>query len=243
MKCPNCGDTAGNESSFCTACGSHLVADDAPQPVAPVAPLTQAAPSRATSYIGAGLAVLSIIVIIFALNGWLARNSQGAQGTQQVGSTTGGQGGTASKSDSLKLLNAEYGRIKTLSRKVGVARKDGKYGGSGFAYDVFNRLISAKSRSARQSNVKKSKALLNAAKSQRSKFEKRAVDPAYAQQKQSLLNLYDLLTRRMQAMYDAAKVSVNNPAESAWRPVLSPASTQSRVAFEKALPGAKPYAQ
>lgn len=105
---------------------------------------------------------------------------------------------------------------------------------------MFNDLIGDPDKANRESLVTQSEALLKQVTDARQEFEAAEVAAPYEDQKAALLELYSLLEQRMQVLVDTAKVAVDQPDESAWRPILSPKSADLRKQFEAAYPLAAP---
>lgn len=144
---------------------------------------------------------------------------------------------------SYDLIVEHYIQLDELSAQVGKANADGSYGGTGFAYDVFNKSIGSADINVRKKLVTQCQEMLDTVSGQKQTLDSEALVPAYTSQKQELLGLYELLEKRMQAMLGAAEAAVSDPSESSWRPILSPASTESREEFESRYPGAEPFRQ
>jgi hypothetical protein len=161
----------------------------------------------------------------------VASPSTGGSGTSQTSGSSG------SANSSYDALMASYKKIGALGREIGVAKDK-----SGFAYKTFNVLIN-KSRSKREQLVGKANALLEKVNAARDELDQLQVDSAYDSQKTELLDLYDLLVRRVTCMRDAAEIAVDSPSASAWLPTLQPESKNSRKAFDAAYPQARPTQQ
>jgi hypothetical protein len=157
--------------------------------------------------------------------------------------TTPVEPASADPEESNRLLTTVYEEIGVLAAAVGVAHTDGSYGGTGFAYDVFNRLIGAEDRADREGLVAQCEALLDQVSAPRAELEAANVAAAYRDQQQALISLGRLLERRVQVLLDTARVAVDNPSEESWRPVLSPLSTELREQFDHDYPLARPSRQ
>ena len=162
----------------------------------------------------------------------------------------GGQGSSAGATEvdgllgpdeSYDVLVNHYDRLRRMNARVGLARKDGKYGGTGFAFDVFNKYIGAKSYSDRSDLIDRCVGLLDEVKSYRDGLAEANVDPDYSSQKKRLMDLYDLLIRRVEVMRDAAEVALDSPDRDSWGPVLQPASKNTRMEFDRKYELAEPY--
>lgn len=137
---------------------------------------------------------------------------------------------------SYATLADHYDRLWRLHTYLGVANADGSYGGTGFAYEVFNAGIGSPDYAVREQLVSDCQAVVDAIAEARAELADAEVDDAYADQKDALLGLYDLLVQRIDAMLGAATIAVDSPDESSWRPTLSPASADARRQFEEAYP-------
>jgi ABC-type cobalt transport system substrate-binding protein len=147
-----------------------------------------------------------------------------------------------SDDESYDAIAEYYVALGNMSDSVGVAYTD-KYGGTGFAYEVFNPSIGAKSLSEREKLVSQCQEMLDTVSGQKQTLDEVQVSVLYESQKTTLLSLYGLLERRAQVMLGAAQAAVDDPSETKWRPILSPASTQTREQFEAEYPLAEPVRQ
>ncbi len=142
--------------------------------------------------------------------------------------------------ESYDVLALHYATLSDLADEIGRANSDGTYGGTGFAYDTFNPAIGSQDLGIRNNLVDQCQELLDTVSGQKQGLDEAQVSAAYQSQKSALLDLYGLLEKRVNAMLGAAEAAVDDPSEASWRPILSPASTDSREAFEASYPGAAP---
>lgn len=147
-----------------------------------------------------------------------------------------------SPEDSYAHIDRAYRNAGNLAAEIGVANDDGTYGGTGFAYEVFNPAIGSSDRDTRVGLLASCEELLGRVEAARGEAAEAAVDDSYAAQLEEVLVLYDHLNDRVIAMRDAAAAAVDDPREEAWRPLLTPRSTEARTAFETAYPSAEPSA-
>jgi len=193
--------------------------------------------------------VLLVVLGLGALGFVVASNlSRTPATTTATDTNTGTNGGDTAPpvappladNESFASLNAVYAEALGLGDRVGKARKDGTYGGTGFAYDVFNEKIGDKDRQIREGLLQECNDLLSAVQEGKARAEAVQVSDAYSGDKASILELYGLLERRAAILQQAASVAVDSPGEGSWRPILTPASTEARVAYQNAIAGAKP---
>lgn len=173
--------------------------------------------------------------------------SKTSDATDQTSGSTGdapnavaNESGSVSAEDSYQALVDGYDTLTDLRAQVGIPRTDGKWGGTGFAYDTFSRNISAADRSVRQDTLDQCRNLLDDVSSAAEEFSAVEVDSQYADQKARIENAYSLLEKQMEIMTAAMEIAVDDPTESAWRPTLTPASSNNRKALEAAYAAAKP---
>lgn len=149
-----------------------------------------------------------------------------------------GQSG-ADADEAYAVLVDHYDRLGDLSEEIGSAN-EGSYGGTGFAYDVFNESIGVEDVDERERLAEDCQDMLDAVVMNRTELENLTLPAEYEGQQEDLLRLYELLEGRVEAMLGAAQAAVSDPAEENWRPILSPASTDAREAFESGYPDAAP---
>lgn len=249
---------------------SQVVPSQATVPFAPVgAPLDlEVAPKRSSAGLIIALGIVGVLVVgaaVFAglyFTGTLEKVGVAASRTDEATSSSGKKGpaseddtastdagGTSddakvlSDNESFDLITEHYVGLGDLSAKVGKANTSGEYGGTGFAYEVFNKQIGVSDAAVREGLVTECQHMLDAVSGAKQGLDASKVAPAYESQKSTLLGLYMLLEKRMQAMLGAAEAAVGDPGESAWRPILTPASTETREQFDSEYPGAEPVRQ
>lgn len=166
-----------------------------------------------------------------------------ADKTESDGESDGDATGTLSEAQSYDLLMEHYDALWDLHAEIGLANPDGTYGGTGFAYEVFNPKIGSPDYDTRVELVAQCQALADKISQARSTLADAALDETYAEQRPGLLGLYDVLLTRVNAMLGAATIAVDSPDEASWRPTLSPASVDARKYFEGAYSGWEPVLQ
>jgi len=177
-----------------------------------------------------------------------AKAKKGATSSEEDTAVIDGDGdgaentATLSDDESYDAISEHYFRLGTLSADVGKAYTD-EYGGTGFAYDVFNKKIGVSDASVREELANECQDMLGTISGAKQGLDELRVSSSYEPQKETLLGLYALLERRMQAMLGAAEAAVSNPEESAWRPILTPSSTETREQFDAEYPSAEPVRQ
>lgn len=273
MFCRSCGQQLNDDAVFCNGCGLQLKVPEGADVTAPMprigggdAPLL--GPKRSNVGLIVTLAIVGVLVVGGAVAAGLyftgafdkagataSRTDEGtassdkkASGDTQTDATDEGADGTddsAALSDdaSYDLIAEHYVTLSDLADQVGRANSDGTYGGTGFAYEVFNSSIGSADLGVRETLVEKCQAMLDTVSGQKQGLDEAQVSAAYQSQKATLLTLYGLLEKRMNAMLGAAEAAVDDPSESSWRPILSPASTDSREQFEALYPSAEPVRQ
>ncbi len=273
MFCRSCGQHLNDDAVFCNGCGVQLRASDGADVTAPMPPVggggvPVVVPRRSNATLIVALAVVGVLVVGGAVAAGLyftgafdkagvttSRTDEGTASSDKKvsrdpkdGATDGATDGsedTAALSDdaSYDLIAEHYLKLSDLADEVGRANSDGTYGGTGFAYDVFNSSIGSADLGVRETLVDKCQEMLDTVSGQKQSLDEAQVYAAYQPQKETLLGLYGLLEKRMNAMLGAAKAAVSDPSESSWRPILSPASTDSREQFEAEYPSAEPVRQ
>ncbi|TDB37733.1 MAG: zinc ribbon domain-containing protein [Actinobacteria bacterium] len=272
MFCRSCGRQLNDDAVFCNGCGLQLKVPEGAGVTAPMPPIVGGGPIAATKRSNTGLivalAIVGVLVVGAAVTAGLyftgvfdtagvaaSRTDEGtassdkkALGDTKAGGTDEGTDATddtAALGDdaSYDVIAEHYGKLSDLADQVGRANTDGTYGGTGFAYEVFNASIGSADLGVRKTLVEKCQALLDTVSGQKQTLDDASVSAAYRPQKETLLGLYGLLEKRMNAMLGAAEAAVDDPSESAWRPILSPASTDSREQFEAQYPNAEPVRQ
>ncbi len=240
----------------------------APFPAVGAPPVPDAAPRRSNAGLIIALVVVGILVVgaavmaglyftgVFEKVGVVAsRTDEGTSSSTKKGAVSKEDTASADPDDasddanalsdeeSYDLIVKHYVGLGNLSAEVGKANTSGEYGGTGFAYEVFNKKIGVSDASIREKLVAECQAMLDAVSGAKQGLDASQVAASYAPQKSTILGLYVLLEKRMQAMLGAAEAAVGNPSESAWRPILTPASTETRERFDSEYPGAEPVRQ
>ncbi len=273
MFCRSCGKQLNDGASFCNGCGAQLRANDAAeQRTAPMQrvdiPDAAPAPARSNTGLIVALAIVGVLLIGGGIVAGLyftgafestdiassrvdeatAKADKKKSSKDDADTTDASSDGTESTTTlnddaSYDMIAEHYLTLSELADQIGRANADGTYGGTGFAYDVFNLSIGSADKGVRESLVTKCQQMLDTISGQKQGLEEARVSANYEPQKQDLIGLYQLLETRANAMLSAATVAVQDPAESAWRPYLSPVSTESREQFEAEYPNAEPVRQ
>jgi Double zinc ribbon len=257
--CASCGNTLRTGAGFCTACGAPVAPETTVGP-APDLPATAPTIARAQSAADYGessgpsapkrhaafapMALLAVaLVAAIGIGAWAVTANRGETASGAFNETGGENTADVAlpPSASYDALVNYYDRAGRLSDEVGRRTSQKPVRGTGFAYEVFNPSIGARSRATRQRLVDDASTLLEQVVQARGECQQLQVDVTYVDEKANVDNLYSLLEQRMRAMYDAAVVALDNPAESAWRPVLSPRSSEAYSAFAAAYEAARPY--
>jgi len=215
-----------------------------------VVPPPAPAPRRSGLPLGARIGIGAVALVLVGGAVWAIVASQRPTSSSDKSGTSAEESSTPTGTvsgptgeESYRLLATTYAAIGTLSAEIGKANAGDTYGGTGFAYEVFNPLIGDPDRANRELLVTKCEDMLKTITDARQELEATEVAAAYEDQKAALLGLYDLLEQRMQVLLDTAEVAVDQPEESAWRPILTPKSTDLRKQFESAYPPAAPSQQ
>ncbi|PKQ37709.1 MAG: hypothetical protein CVT59_06630 [Actinobacteria bacterium HGW-Actinobacteria-1] len=273
MFCRSCGKQLNDDAVFCNGCGLQLKVPEGADVTAPMprigggdAPLP--GPKRSNVGLIVTLAIVGVLVVGGAVAAGLyftgafdkagattSRTDEGTTSRDKKASAdkeadaaddaTADTGDTTALSDdaSYDVIVEYYLKLSDMAVQVGKANSDGTYGGTGFAYTEFNPRIGSADLGVRQTLVAKCQEMLDTVSGQKQGLDESQVSAAYQPQKATLLTLYGLLEKRMNAMLGAAKAAVDDPSESSWRPILSPASTDSREQFEALYPSAEPVRQ
>ena len=174
-----------------------------------------------------------------------AEEGDSAASTDEAVGSEPGYGGAEpaagpSARESYDLIYQAYVAAGTLGDEIGKAYTDGTYGGTGFAYEVFNPGIGGKDYAMRVRLAEQCEALVARVEQARNDLRTAAIDAAYEAERSEVIALYGNLYDRADAMRDAADIAVDSPDESAWRSVLTPRSSDARKSFDAAYPGAAP---
>lgn len=267
--CKSCGTQVREEAHFCPGCGTERevptpdvtavmprVPDAAPPSFTVQTPAPAAPPRRSVNV----WALVSIVAVILAVGAGAAffltrtesvesATTDSAKKSDSVRAEKRAEtadeeepdaGDALSAADSYDALADSYAALGELSNRLGVARADGTYGGTGFAYDVFNPAIGSPDARVRSDLVASSAAMLKTCSDARTAAEAIEVSDEYESQKQAIVACYVLLETRAKVLKETADAALDNPDRAAWGSVLSPRSTDTRKQFEAAYPLAAP---